>query len=94
MGDVDDTGVSFCGWSWEENKEFEMALAVIDEDNPERWKEIASMIGGKKSVEEVRKHYEALLEDIDIIESGRLVQEFGEGTVCGQHGAWTDEDQK
>ena len=95
MADADDDirGSFYC-WSWEENKEFEMALSVIDEDDPERWKKIASMIGGKKSAGEVRKHYEALIEDLDIIETGRLDQEFGEGMLCAQHGSWTDDDQK
>lgn len=89
MADIGGGSSTISGWSWEENKEFEMALATIDEDSPERWEEIVSMIGGggKRSVEEVKKHYEALLRDLDIIESGRFDhdQEFGD---------WTDEDQE
>lgn len=94
MEDGEDSMSSCCGWSWEENKKFEMALARIDEDSPERWIEIASMIGGKKSVEEVMKHYEALLDDLNAIESGMLDQEFTGRPRCTQHLNWTDDDQK
>lgn len=87
MVDVGDRLGCYCGWSWEENKKFEMGLALIDEDNPDRWTEIAAMIGGKRSLEEVRRHYEALLEDLDVIESGRLDQELDEGD-------WTADDQR
>lgn len=92
MADVGD-GSFFSDWSWEENKQFEMALAMIDEDNPDRWKKIASMIGGRRGVDEVRKHYEALLKDLDIIESGWLDQGCGEVRNI-QHISWTEDDQK
>lgn len=60
-------------WSWEENKEFEVALAVVDEQHPHRWEVVAAMIGsGKKSAEDVHKHYVILLEDLQFIESGQL----------------------
>ncbi|XP_020273393.1 protein RADIALIS-like 4 isoform X2 [Asparagus officinalis] len=85
--------MDFCGWSWEENKLFEMALAVIDEDNPDRWKEIISVIGGKRSEEEVKKHYEALLRDLNIIESGMFDQEFGEAQDCTQDITLTGDEQ-
>ncbi|XP_020267555.1 protein RADIALIS-like 4 isoform X3 [Asparagus officinalis] len=86
---------SLYGWSWEENKIFEIALAVIDEDNPDRWNEIVSIIGGRKSIEEVKKHYESLLEDLSIIESGRLDEEVDdEQDYDDQCAVCAEEDQK
>ncbi|KAJ6835488.1 putative clathrin assembly protein [Iris pallida] len=61
---------SATGWSWEENKSFELALAAVDEEDPGRWKEISSLLGGKKSAEEVEKHYSDLVTDLDAIRSG------------------------
>ncbi|XP_044492431.1 protein RADIALIS-like 4 [Mangifera indica] len=86
-----------CGWSWEENKMFEVALAVVDEEDPDRWDVVAAMVGGKKSVEEVKKHYVILLEDLQFIESGKLDHKLGETQPCGQVDCtqsvcWTDED--
>ncbi|XXG53866.1 hypothetical protein AAC387_Pa03g1887 [Persea americana] len=59
------------GWSWEENKLFELALAIVDEGNPDRWNMVASMVGGK-SAEEVEEHFWILVEDLQCIESGFL----------------------
>ncbi|KAJ8636227.1 hypothetical protein MRB53_010494 [Persea americana] len=56
------------GWSWEENKLFELALAIVDEGNPDRWNMVASMVGGK-SAEEVEEHFWILVEDLQCIES-------------------------
>ncbi|KAJ4727911.1 protein RADIALIS-like 3 [Melia azedarach] len=87
----------FCGWSWEENKLFELALAVVDEQDPRRWEIVASMVGGKKSAEDVQKHYVILLEDLQFIESGKLDHKLGEVQPCVQVDCtqsvyWTDED--
>lgn len=60
------------GWSWEENKLFEVALAVVDEEKPDRWEVVAAMVGGKKSADDVHTHYVILLQDLECIESGRL----------------------
>ncbi|XP_010270991.1 PREDICTED: protein RADIALIS-like 3 [Nelumbo nucifera] len=94
MGDV--SGVFF-GWSWEENKLFEVALAMVDEENPNRWEVVAAMVGGK-SAEEVRKHYFILLKDLECIESGRFDHGFEDQLClqveCTQSICWTDEDQK
>ncbi|RYQ89502.1 hypothetical protein Ahy_A09g045154 isoform A [Arachis hypogaea] len=46
-----------CRWTWKENKLFELALAVVDENHPERWEAVAAMIGGEKSAGEVQEHY-------------------------------------
>ncbi|KAF8392661.1 hypothetical protein HHK36_023010 [Tetracentron sinense] len=74
---MDDFQTGLSGWSWEENKLFELALAVVGEENPDRWKVVAAMVGGK-SAEEVEKHYGVLLEDLKCIESGKLDHKFGE----------------
>ncbi|KAE8726812.1 Protein RADIALIS-like 3 [Hibiscus syriacus] len=70
--------VLLCGWSWEENKLFEVALAVVDEQHPDRWEAVAAMVGGQKSAEDVQKHYVILLEDLQFIESGKLDHNLGE----------------
>ncbi|KAL5700624.1 hypothetical protein ACHQM5_026048 [Ranunculus cassubicifolius] len=88
----------FYGWSWEENKVFELALAVVEEDNPHRWDVIAMMVGGR-SAEEVEKHYNDLLEDLRLIESGCMDHRLGDAHLCllpdcTHPISWTDEDQK
>ncbi|XVE77411.1 hypothetical protein DITRI_Ditri13aG0060400 [Diplodiscus trichospermus] len=73
-----------CGWSREENKLFELALAVVDEQHPDRWQVVAAMVGGKKSAEDVQKHYVILLQDLQFIESGKLDHKLGEAASCIQ----------
>ncbi|XP_047331796.1 protein RADIALIS-like 2 [Impatiens glandulifera] len=58
-------------WTDCQNKAFENALAVYDKDTPDRWHEIARAAGGK-TPEEVKRHYEILVEDIKKIEKGQL----------------------
>ena len=58
------------GWSPSQNKLFERALAVYDTDTPDRWHNVARYMGGTKSVEEVRRHYQKLEDDVARIESG------------------------
>ncbi|KAL9273671.1 RADIALIS-like 6-like protein [Drosera capensis] len=57
-------------WTVSQNKMFEQALALYDKDTPDRWQKVARVVG--KSVEEVKRHYELLVEDIKHIESGRV----------------------
>ncbi|XP_062084594.1 protein RADIALIS-like 4 [Humulus lupulus] len=78
-------------WSWEENKLFELALAVVDEQHPRRWELVAAMIGGQKSAQEVRNHYVILLEDLQVIESGKLDHKLNTHypPLC-----WTDQNNK
>ncbi|KAK1293311.1 Protein RADIALIS-like 1 [Acorus calamus] len=59
-------------WTAKQNKAFEKALAMFEEDKEsnERWEKVALMVGEGKSAEEVKRHYEALLEDLSRIESG------------------------
>ncbi|XP_073157119.1 transcription factor RADIALIS-like [Henckelia pumila] len=58
-------------WSAKENKAFEQALAVYDKDTPDRWTNVAKAIGGR-TTEEVKRHYENLVEDVKYIESGNV----------------------
>ncbi|PIN07095.1 hypothetical protein CDL12_20338 [Handroanthus impetiginosus] len=60
---------SSSSWTPMQNKKFEKALAVYDKDTPDRWQKIARAVGGK-SAEEVKRHYEILVEDLKQIESG------------------------
>ncbi|KAL9264889.1 RADIALIS-like 6-like protein [Drosera capensis] len=59
-------------WTSAQNKLFEQALALYDKDTPDRWQKIARVV--EKSVEEVKRHYELLVEDIKHIESGRALK--------------------
>ncbi|KAG6413396.1 hypothetical protein SASPL_126105 [Salvia splendens] len=69
------TSISHSGssskWSAPENKAFERALAVYDKDTPDRWANVARAIGGR-TPEEVKRHYDILVEDIKYIESGKV----------------------
>lgn len=58
-------------WTPQQNKAFERALAVYDRDTPDRWHNIARAVGGK-TAEEVKRHYDDLLEDIKNIEAGQV----------------------
>ncbi|XP_073005966.1 protein RADIALIS-like 3 [Typha latifolia] len=60
--------VSRSSWTERQNKLFERALAVYDKDTPDRWQNVARAIGGK-SVEEVKQHYQELIQDLNHIES-------------------------
>ncbi|GAV62342.1 Myb_DNA-binding domain-containing protein [Cephalotus follicularis] len=56
-------------WSREQDKAFENALANYPEDSSDRWEKIAVDVPGK-TMEEIKHHYELLVEDINRIESG------------------------
>ncbi|KAL0561181.1 hypothetical protein IC582_001602 [Cucumis melo] len=58
-------------WTAIENKAFEKALAIYDKDTPERWLNVAKAIGGKTE-EDVKRHYQLLLEDVNHIENGQI----------------------
>lgn len=62
---------SSSSWTPKQNKLFERALAIYDKDTPDRWQNIARAVGGK-SAEEVKRHYEILVEDLEHIESGNV----------------------
>lgn len=59
-------------WTPKQNKLFEKALALYDKETPDRWQNIAKAVGGGKTVEEVKKHYEILVDDLNRIEAGRV----------------------
>jgi hypothetical protein len=63
---------SSVGWTHRQNKQFECALAVYDKDTPDRWRNVARYMGGAKSPDEVRRHYEHLVEDVGEIEAGHV----------------------
>lgn len=56
-------------WTHEENKAFENALARYDKDTPDRWQKVAAMVPGK-TVEDVRRQYKVLEDDVSNIEAG------------------------
>ncbi|XP_059653800.1 protein RADIALIS-like 1 [Cornus florida] len=58
-------------WTAKQNKDFEKALAVYDRDTPDRWFNITKAVGGK-TVEEVKRHYEILVEDVKNIEEDQV----------------------
>ncbi|CAA2994389.1 RADIALIS-like 3 [Olea europaea subsp. europaea] len=59
-------------WTAKQNKLFENALATYDKDSPDRWQKMANAVGGGKTAEDVKLHYEKLVEDINHIESGQI----------------------
>ncbi|CAN0888225.1 Transcription factor SRM1 [Linum grandiflorum] len=65
---VDEVGSS-CSWTREQDKAFEIALGAHPEDDSDRWEKIAAEVEGK-TPEEVKEHFDLLLEDIGMIESG------------------------
>ncbi|XWS62783.1 hypothetical protein CRYUN_Cryun06bG0040300 [Craigia yunnanensis] len=46
-------------------------VAQYDKDTPDHWHNVAKAVGGK-TAEEVKRHYEILIEDLKHIESGRI----------------------
>ncbi|CAN4080909.1 unnamed protein product [Withania somnifera] len=56
-------------WSREQDIAFENALATYPEDSANRWEKIAADVPGK-TLQEVKNHYELLLDDVSRIESG------------------------
>lgn len=56
-------------WSREQDKAFENALATYPEDALDRWEKIAGNIPGK-TLEDIKEHYELLVDDVNQIESG------------------------
>lgn len=59
-------------WKSHQNNCFEKALAQCDGDTPDRWQDIARAVGRGKTMEEIKKHYEVLLEDLWLIKSDRI----------------------
>ncbi|XP_057489753.1 transcription factor DIVARICATA-like isoform X2 [Actinidia eriantha] len=59
----------YAKWTKEENKKFERALAIYDEETPDRWLKVAAMIPGK-SISDVERQYMELEADVCDIEAG------------------------
>ncbi|XP_020079744.1 transcription factor SRM1-like [Ananas comosus] len=62
---------SSSSWSREQEKAFENALATLPEDCSDRWEKILAAVPGK-TLEDVKLHYEILVDDISSIELGRV----------------------
>lgn len=58
-------------WTAAENKAFENALAVYDDNTPDRWEKVAAVIPGK-TVSDVIKQYNELEADVSSIEAGLI----------------------
>lgn len=60
-------------WSKEEEKTFENAIAMhwVDEDCKGQWEKIASMVPSK-TMDELKQHYQLLVEDVSAIEAGHI----------------------
>uniref|UniRef100_A0A1J3K374 Transcription factor DIVARICATA n=1 Tax=Noccaea caerulescens TaxID=107243 RepID=A0A1J3K374_NOCCA len=61
----------FATWTTAENKAFENALAVYDDNTPDRWQKVAAVIPGK-TVSDVIKQYNELEADLSSIEAGLI----------------------
>ncbi|XP_057750863.1 transcription factor SRM1-like [Arachis stenosperma] len=77
-------------WSFEQDKAFENALGTYPEDDPDRWEKIAADVTGK-TLEEVKQHYELLVDDVNLIESGRVTLPAYNSTSEGSTGNASDE---
>ncbi|XP_072965241.1 protein RADIALIS-like 3 [Typha angustifolia] len=81
---------SSSSWTAKQNKLFERALAVYDKDTPDRWQNVARAVGGK-SADEVKRHYELLVEDLKHIESSQVAYNHYNP---GGRGATAQEEQR
>lgn len=64
-----DEGGNTSVWTREQDKAFENALATHTEDSSDRWEKIAADVPGK-TLEEIKHHYDLLVDDVERIESG------------------------
>ncbi|CAD6271083.1 unnamed protein product [Miscanthus lutarioriparius] len=80
-------------WTQRQNKQFECALAVYDRDTPDRWHNIARYMGGTKSADEVRRHFEQLVHDVtQLIEASRVpFPRYGYGSAPPVAGGGLDD---
>ncbi|KAE9594380.1 hypothetical protein Lal_00001186 [Lupinus albus] len=77
-------------WTVLQNKRFEKALVFYNKDTKDRWQNIANVVGDK-SAEEIERHYQILVEDIEKIESGLIpIPEYNSTTISTH----VDEEQR
>ncbi|KAF9609715.1 hypothetical protein IFM89_018163 [Coptis chinensis] len=82
---------SSSNWTSKQNKLFEEALAIYDKNTPDRWHNIARAVGGK-TVDEVKRQYEILVEDVKHIESGKVP--FPNYRTTGANSSISKEEQR
>ncbi|KAG2334409.1 hypothetical protein Bca4012_016229 [Brassica carinata] len=84
--------VSDCAaWSREDDIAFERALANYTDESEEKWEKIAADVPGK-SVEQIKEHYEVLVEDVSRIESGCVpLPDYGSSEGTNGHGGGGDD---
>ncbi|KDP24350.1 hypothetical protein JCGZ_25646 [Jatropha curcas] len=58
-------------WTAKQHKLFEYALAMYDKDTPDRWRNIAKIVGDTNE-EEVKREYDILVNDINNIELDKV----------------------
>ncbi|XP_074378018.1 protein RADIALIS-like 1 [Apium graveolens] len=80
-------------WTAKQNKAFERALAVYDKDTPDRWQNVAKAVGDK-TADEVKNHYEILVDDIKRIENGRVPFPMYRTTGGSSHVSMHDNDER
>ncbi|KAL6317959.1 hypothetical protein AAG906_031007 [Vitis piasezkii] len=87
-------GSSSNNWTTKQNKLFENALVMYDKDTPDRWQKMARAVGGK-TVEEVKRHYEMLVEDVKHIESGQVpLPNYRKAGASNKGYNFNDEEQR
>lgn len=59
-------------WSRQEDMKFETALALYGDETPERWENVASMMG-VRTPDEVKERYDILVEDVNSIECDQVL---------------------
>lgn len=91
MASLSQSRSSNSSWTPKQNKLFEKALAVFDKDTPDRWHNVAKAVGGK-TAEEVKRHYDILVQDLISIESGHFPIPNYKATGSN-HGRFVDEQR-